>query len=304
MRFKLRHMEVFRAVMLTGSINGASKLLFVSQPAVSRLVSYIETTLGLRLFERSKGRLVPTAEAHALFREVEQVYQAAVRIDEFAHALALEPSSLLRVSCSASLAVSVVAPALVELKKRLPALTLSWQTTLMADMPMEILSKEAEVAVAAMPVTHEHLENVPFMYGSMVCAMPKGHRLVARESVSLTDLVREPVVLFKRDIPFGTIIAQACEQAGVELKSTIDVTRADQALALVEGGLGLTIVDNFATTGSSLIIRPLRERIEMTAHFVYSRFAPPSQNASLFMQAVYRRARRLQRAVPDALVPK
>jgi DNA-binding transcriptional LysR family regulator len=138
----------------------------------------------------------------------------------------------------------------------------------------------------------------------MVCAMPKGHRLVARESVSLTDLVREPVVLFKRDIPFGTIIAQACEQAGVELKSTIDVTRADQALALVEGGLGLTIVDNFATTGSSLIIRPLRERIEMTAHFVYSRFAPPSRNASLFMQAVYRRARRLQRAVPDALVPK
>ena len=168
----------------------------------------------------------------------------------------------------------------------------------MADMPMEILSKEAEVAVAAMPVMHEHLENVPFMYGSMVCAMPKGHRLLARESVSLADLVREPVVPFKRDI------AQACEQAGVELKSTIDVTRADQALALVEGGLGLTIVDNFSTTGSALIIRPLRERIEMTAHFVYSRFAPPSRNASLFMQAVYRRARRLQRAVPDALVPE
>jgi DNA-binding transcriptional LysR family regulator len=181
-------MEVFRAVMLTGSINAASKLLFVSQPAVSRLVSYIETTLGLRLFERSKGRLVPTAEAHALFREVEQVYQAAVRIDEFAHALALEPSSLLRVSCSASLAVSVVAPALVELKKRLPALTVSWQTTLMADMPMEILSKEAEVAVAAMPVMHEHLENVPFMYGSMVCAMPKGHKLASKESISLAEM--------------------------------------------------------------------------------------------------------------------
>ena len=85
--------------MLTGSINAASKLLFVSQPAVSRLVSHIESSLGLRLFERSKGRLFPTAEAHALFREVEQVYQAAMRIDELAHALALEPSSLLRVSC-------------------------------------------------------------------------------------------------------------------------------------------------------------------------------------------------------------
>jgi DNA-binding transcriptional LysR family regulator len=257
---------------------------------------------GLRLFERSKSRLVPTAEAHALFREVEQVYQAAVRIDEFAHALALEPSSLLRVSCSASLAMSVVAPALVELKKKLPGLTVSWRTTLMADMPKEVLSKEAEVAVAAMPVTHENLENVPFMFGSMVCAMPKGHKLGKLESVSLKDLVREPVVLFKRDIPFGTVIAQACEQAGVQLKSTIDVTRADQALALVEGGLGVTIVDNFSTTGSSLVIRPLRENIELTAHFVYSRFAPPSRNASLFMQAVYRRARRLQRAVEKVAI--
>lgn len=100
MRFKLRHMEVFRAVMLTGSINAAAKLLYVSQPAVSKLVSHIETTLDLRLFERSKSRLIPTAEAHALFREIEQVYQAAVRVDEFARAL-----SLGRRACCASLAV-------------------------------------------------------------------------------------------------------------------------------------------------------------------------------------------------------
>ncbi|WP_244831308.1 MULTISPECIES: LysR family transcriptional regulator [unclassified Caballeronia] len=303
MRFKLRHMEVFRAVMLTGSINAAAKLLYVSQPAVSKLVSHIETTLDLRLFERSKSRLIPTAEAHALFREIEQVYQAAVRVDEFARALSLGPSSLLRVTCSASLAMSVVAPALVDIKAKLPALTVGWQTTLMADMPMEILSKEAEVAVAAMPVTHEHLENVSFMYGSMVCALPRGHRLEAASDVSLADLVSEPVVLFKRDIPFGTVIAQTCQQAGVELKSTIDVMRADQALALVEGGLGVTIVDDFATAGTALTIRPLREHIHLTASFVYSRFAPPSRNAVLFMQAVYKNAQRLGRAIPDARVP-
>ncbi|MEK6423067.1 MAG: LysR family transcriptional regulator [Burkholderia gladioli] len=298
MRFKLRHMEVFRAVMLTGSINAASRMLFVSQPAVSKLVSHIETTLGLRLFERAKGRLVPTPEAHALFREVEQLYQAAQRVDEFAHALSLGPSSLLRVSCSASLAMSVVAPALVDLKQKLPALTVSWQTTLIADMPTGLLSKEVDVAISALPVLHEHLENIPFMHGRMVCALPRGHRLEAQPSVSLADLANEPMVLFKRDIPFGTAIAQACQQAGVELKSTLDVMRSDQALALVEGGLGVAIVDNFATTGSPLAIRPLREPIDLTAHFVYSRFAPPSHNVSRLMEAVYRRAQALARAIP------
>ena len=52
MRFKLRQMEVFRAVMLTGSMNGAARLLSVSQPAVSRLIAHTELSLGLQLFER------------------------------------------------------------------------------------------------------------------------------------------------------------------------------------------------------------------------------------------------------------
>src|SRR5690349_6640425 len=82
--FKLRHMEVFRAVMLTGSISAAAKMLYVSQPAVSKLIQYIEGRLAYRLFERINNRLVPTHEAQILYREVERVYQAALEVNECA----------------------------------------------------------------------------------------------------------------------------------------------------------------------------------------------------------------------------
>jgi len=52
--------------------------------------------------------------------------------------------------------------------------------------------------------------------------------------IALTDLIGEPMILFRRDTPFGTMVAQACQQANVELESIVDVTRADQALALVK----------------------------------------------------------------------
>jgi DNA-binding transcriptional LysR family regulator len=303
MRFKLRQMEVFRAVMLTGSINAAAKMLYVSQPAVSKLVSHTETTLGLRLFERTKGRLVPTTEAQALFREVEQVYQAALRVDEFARALSLGPTSLLRVSCSPSLAMSIVAPALVELKRQLPGLSVDWHTTLMADMPLEVLSKAIDVAVTSMPIEHEHLDVVPFMRGRMVCAVPPGHRLAERERIALAELVGERMILFRRDIPFGTMVARACQQANVELESIVDVTRADQALALVRGGLGLSIVDEFAAHGQDLIIRPLVEELELVSTFVYSKFAPPSHNTVLLMQAICRQAQRMDRQITSTRLP-
>ncbi|MFM0055471.1 LysR family transcriptional regulator [Paraburkholderia phytofirmans] len=303
MRFKLRQMEVFRAVMLTGSINAAAKMLYVSQPAVSKLISHTETTLALRLFERTKGRLIPTAEAQALFREVEQVYQAALSVDEFARALALGPASLLRVSCSPSLATSIVAPAIVELKRQLPALSVDWHTTLMADMPLEVLSKAVDVAVTSMPIEHEHLDVVPFMRGRMVCVVPPLHRLASHEPIALAELVGEPMVLFRRDIPFGTMIARACQQANVELQSVVDVTRADQALALVKGGLGLAIVDEFAAEGQGLIIRPLIEELELVSTFVYSKFSPPSRNTALLMHAVYKQAQRIDRQIAGASLP-
>ena len=56
---RLRHIEVFNAVMLTGSVSAAARLINVTQPAVSRILAHAELQLGFALFHRLKGRLVP-----------------------------------------------------------------------------------------------------------------------------------------------------------------------------------------------------------------------------------------------------
>lgn len=63
---RLRHIEVFNAVMLTGTVSRAARLISVSQPAVSRILQHAELQLGFALFQRSKGRLVATPEALTL----------------------------------------------------------------------------------------------------------------------------------------------------------------------------------------------------------------------------------------------
>lgn len=87
MKLNLRQIEVFRAVMITGSIRGASELLFVSQPAVSRLLSHMEQRIGFALFERIRGRLYATLEARKLFHEVEAVYAGVQRVNDMARDL-------------------------------------------------------------------------------------------------------------------------------------------------------------------------------------------------------------------------
>ena len=71
---RLRHIEVFNAVMVTGSVSGAARLINITQPAVSRTLKHAELQLGFPLFERAGGRLVATAEARSLFPLVEKLF--------------------------------------------------------------------------------------------------------------------------------------------------------------------------------------------------------------------------------------
>src|SRR5690606_19395695 len=104
----LRHMEVFRAVMLTGGVSGAAQLLHISQPAVSKMLMQSQRNLGFALFERVKGRLVPTSEAQALHAEIEALWRGVERVRDTTRELASPRSGSLTVGVSASLAAYLV----------------------------------------------------------------------------------------------------------------------------------------------------------------------------------------------------
>ncbi len=70
----LRQIEVIRAIMVTGTVGGAARLLNVSSPGVSRVMKHAETTLGLKLFSRRHGRYTPSPEARDIFNQLNAVY--------------------------------------------------------------------------------------------------------------------------------------------------------------------------------------------------------------------------------------
>ncbi len=289
MRFKLRQMEVFRAIMLTGSMNGAAKLLFVSQPAISRLIAHTEQSLGLQLFERDKGKLTPTPEALLLYREVGPLYEEAVRIDEFARDLATRPAGTLHLCSSPSLALNFVPPVIAAYLQAHPDVHLKYHTTLLADMAHELLGRKAELAVSVLPIDNPNLIVEPFASGRMVCILPSGHPLVAEPFVGLAQLAAYPLVLYSRNIPFGQLVAAAFQRADVAWHARVDIVRAELACALVRAGVGVAIVDEFSVDHAGwpdIVVRPLKETIPLSLSLVRSRFDRPSRQVQRFMRLI------------------
>ena len=83
----LRHIEIFHAVMTTGNLTEAAHMLHTSQPTVSRELARFEKVLGLKLFERTRGRLHPTVQGLRLFEEVQRSRYGLDRIVSAAESL-------------------------------------------------------------------------------------------------------------------------------------------------------------------------------------------------------------------------
>ena len=73
MQLRFRQLQAFHAIIEAGTVTGAAETLGISQPGISNLLGELERQTKLKLFDRSKGRLVPTPEAVVLFQEIDTV---------------------------------------------------------------------------------------------------------------------------------------------------------------------------------------------------------------------------------------
>src|SRR5260370_4014075 len=151
MQLNLRQIEVFRAIMITGSISGAARLLSVSQPAVSRLLAYTEDRLKLQLFERVRGRVQPTPEARRLFAEVDQVHRGVQRINDLAEELRERGTGSVRIVASPSTGHAMVPDAIALLRRRFPDLRAEFGTLPLLELIARISTSRPRLGTSALP---------------------------------------------------------------------------------------------------------------------------------------------------------
>ena len=118
----LRQVEVIRAVMITGTIGGAAKLLNVSAPGISRLVKYTERSLGIRFFQRQHGRYFPTPEAQNIFEQINGVYKKVDDLTDTISKIGRGALSELRIASVPSIAQIMVPRAIERIRRRYPDL--------------------------------------------------------------------------------------------------------------------------------------------------------------------------------------
>lgn len=144
---KLRHLDIFYAVMTCGSLTRAAEVLHISQPAASKALKHAEQQLGLVLFQRIRGKLLPTDEALLLFDEAKEVYRNLDRLRILAQNLSKNPQGKLAIGCLPSLGLNLVPEVTALFIKKHPNIKLTIGTHHTVDIMQLLTQQDLDIGI-------------------------------------------------------------------------------------------------------------------------------------------------------------
>jgi DNA-binding transcriptional LysR family regulator len=287
----LRHIEVFHAVYVNGSVSAAARMLNVSQPSVSKVLRHAESLLGFPLFHRTAGRLIPTEDAHTLFGEVSEIQDRVVALREATRNLKRGAGSLLRISALPSIALDAIPATVAQFLRKHPDTRFDLQTVHHADLLRKLYERETDIAVANVVPPGAPVDSHWLGAGELVVLYREEDMPNAAARIGLEELAGRPLVSLAQSGPIGQLFSAEALRLGLELDEVISARTFHIATALVRLGVGMTVVDNLtarASLGPGLAMRPLKSRLTFDINAITLKDRPPTALGTAFLKSLAR----------------
>lgn len=150
----LNDLRLVAVVAAVGTLAGTARQLGLNHATVFRRINELEKTLGVRLFDRVKGRYAATGAGEELARAGERVEQAAQESLRKVAGQDLRPSGTVRIASTDTVVCHLLLPVVAQLRELYPDIHLQLVT---ANNFHNLSRRDADIAVRAAPHPPEHL---------------------------------------------------------------------------------------------------------------------------------------------------
>lgn len=248
---RLRHIEVFHAIYVTGSITNAANFLHVSQPSVSKVLAHAEMQLGFALFHRVKGRLSPTDEAIMLFSEVDQVYKQIRSVRNCAFNLTKVKTGNINIGLTPALGFDLVPQALARFKASNPQVSINLQTMHNDEVGIALREHKIDFALMFSPRKHPGIAQQRLCRSKLVMMYPQQCYPNQPKTLPLNALEAHEVIGIWDSGPLGDLIWNRLSEEGIKVNTSIKVQTYFLAARLVAQNLGVCVVDEYTAKGNA-----------------------------------------------------
>ena len=303
----LRQIEVFHAIMTTGSLSEAGRVLCVSQPAISRVLASAENRLKFLLFERVKGRLQPTPEARLLFAEAIEIQEGVKRFNILAQRMTEGMVGQLSIVSSPTYSEWLVPRTIGRFRARHPDVQIKYRSLSYDLIVAQVLLGHADLGILSTePTQGGSLAAKEIGQSEVVCALPVGHALAQHAVIAPGDLVGHTFIGFNPNSPYGQLTNDFLRLSAGPRIPDIEATSTPEAVALVRQGVGVALIDPYGLPPGPLddiVLKRIDPAPTHKIYVVHARTQPLSNLAKGFM-ATLRHVLQNDHSPLDAMIPR
>ena len=263
MALKLRQIEAFRAVMLEGSMVRASAAMNVTQPAISYLISGLETQVGFNLFSRKSGKLTPTPEALQLLAEVDRLYDGLDGVEAAARQIANHARASIRILITQALVGGRIVKGIGQFAAAHPGIKIEIDVDHRTTIMHRIRSAQVDLGILSLTPEMDGPNTTKLFDCELVCISQGSVRFNKLSRIEPADLAGVPMIAMKVGGVIRPLVESWFTCADVSPDVVMEVGDARAAIDLVRGGVGVTIVSSYNVPERSqpvMLVLPLEPR--------------------------------------------
>ncbi|GGA29173.1 LysR family transcriptional regulator [Paenibacillus physcomitrellae] len=247
---ELLQLQYFIEVARLEHVTEAARSLHVTQSSLSKTIQRLEEDLGAPLFDRIGRNLRLNGFGSRFLQRAEKaLFELEQGRQEIKDLLNLEQSTLELAVTAASKLPQI----LREFRKMRPDIQFHVQMLATQEMVVLLQRGEVDLCLSSPPVNEEEIESIIVYRDPILVAVPTGHHLAARASVSLTELKNEWFVGVKPGYGTRDLADSACRSIGFVPQYVFEGDEPARLSALVEAEIGIAFIPSTA--------RDIRDRI-------------------------------------------
>lgn len=240
---ELLQLEYFLAVARLEHVTEAARSLHITQSSLSKTIQRLEEDLGVPLFDRIGRKLRLNEFGKRFLRRAEKaLFELEQGKQELSDLSSPEYGTLELAVTTASTLPGI----LREFRKKKPGILFHVQMLATQEMVTLLRRGEVDFCLSSPPIEGDDIEGQIVFIDPILVAVPKGHRLAERNSVSLAELRGEWFVGVKKGYGTRDLVDSVCEAAGFTPKYVYEGDEPARLIMLVEAEIGIAFIPSTA----------------------------------------------------------
>lgn len=266
MRF--RQLEIYYAIMRTGSVTKAAEFLKVSQPTVSAIIKNLEDRLRLDLFVRRGGKLVPTPAAEAIFADVCEIVERIAGVEETLRSYAGGADASIRLAAPIQLVQTFLNDAVSELMSHHPRARIELQVLVSREVIARVRDRRVDLGLSYEMPQAGGVEYEPFSTAVLHCVVRADHALASRSAVDLKELGNWPIVTYIPETSLGRQINSLVSKASLRLDVRGQIMSSMSGVSIARAGC-VALVEVPEGNIDGMVVLPVEPTMTVETYLVW-----------------------------------